>query len=92
MTTQVECADYFPATAAALRAHATQIDADSTFFAVPHELHGGGSGRTRTTRLALAYVPVEHPSPNFRPGSVRWQPPTLRRPVGRGRLSMTAGR
>lgn len=38
VTTQVECADYFPARAEALRAHATQIDPDSRFFAVPDDI------------------------------------------------------
>ena len=38
VTTHVECADYFPARDAALRAHASQIDPDSFFFAVPSDL------------------------------------------------------
>lgn len=38
VTTQVECADYFGARSEALRAHETQIDPDSRFFAVPDEL------------------------------------------------------
>lgn len=60
VTTQVECADYFPARDAALRAHATQIDADSTFFAVPHELQRR-IWPHEDYELALAYVPVELP-------------------------------
>lgn len=35
VTTQVECAEYFPLREAALRAHATQIDPDGSWFAVP---------------------------------------------------------
>jgi mycothiol S-conjugate amidase len=35
VTTQVQCAEYFPVRDAALRAHATQIDPASRWFAVP---------------------------------------------------------
>jgi mycothiol S-conjugate amidase len=38
LTTQVECAEYFPVRDAALIAHATQIDPEGWFFAVPHEV------------------------------------------------------
>lgn len=37
VTTQVTCADYFPQRDDALRAHATQIDPNGFFFAVPLE-------------------------------------------------------
>lgn len=37
VTTQVECAKYFPQRDDALRAHATQIDPNGIFFAVPLE-------------------------------------------------------
>ncbi|MDF0530167.1 mycothiol conjugate amidase Mca [Tsukamurella sp. 8F] len=37
VTTQVPCADYFPVRDEALRAHATQIDPNGPFFAVPME-------------------------------------------------------
>ncbi|MGV9480048.1 mycothiol conjugate amidase Mca [Gordonia aichiensis] len=37
VTTQVECAEYFPQRDDALRAHATQIDPNGMFFAVPLE-------------------------------------------------------
>ncbi|MFT4199193.1 mycothiol conjugate amidase Mca [Gordonia sp. (in: high G+C Gram-positive bacteria)] len=37
VTTQVECGDYFPQRDDALRAHATQIDPNGVFFAVPLE-------------------------------------------------------
>lgn len=60
VTTQVECADYFPARDAALRAHATQIDPDSTFFAVPHEMQRR-IWPHEDYELALAYVPVDLP-------------------------------
>ncbi|MFE2755160.1 mycothiol conjugate amidase Mca [Actinosynnema sp. NPDC059335] len=38
VTTRVECADYFPVRDEALKAHATQIDPESRWFAVPREL------------------------------------------------------
>ena len=38
VTTQVDCADYFPNRDAALRAHATQIDPAGAFLATPTEV------------------------------------------------------
>lgn len=38
VTTQVECAKYFPQRDDALRAHATQVDPDGVFFKVPLEM------------------------------------------------------
>ncbi|WAL66672.1 mycothiol conjugate amidase Mca [Amycolatopsis cynarae] len=38
VTTQIECADYFPVRDEALKAHATQIDPNSRWFAVPLEI------------------------------------------------------
>ncbi|GAB2864971.1 mycothiol conjugate amidase Mca [Lentzea nigeriaca] len=38
VTTQVECADYFDVRDEALKAHATQIDPTSRWFAIPSEL------------------------------------------------------
>ncbi|CAL9636065.1 Mycothiol S-conjugate amidase [Actinosynnema sp. ALI-1.44] len=38
VTTRVECAEYFPVRDEALKAHATQIDPDSRWFAVPLEM------------------------------------------------------
>jgi mycothiol S-conjugate amidase len=38
VTTRVECADYFPVRDQALKAHATQIDPTSRWFAIPLEL------------------------------------------------------
>ncbi|MCL2849252.1 MAG: mycothiol conjugate amidase Mca [Micrococcales bacterium] len=37
-TTRIECADFFPARDAALRAHTSQVDPDGFFFAVPRDL------------------------------------------------------
>lgn len=39
ITTKVECAEYFPVRDRALLAHATQIDPDGPWFAVPLEVH-----------------------------------------------------
>lgn len=38
VTTQIACGDYFPQRDDALRAHATQIDPNGSFFAVPLEI------------------------------------------------------
>ncbi|WP_330250229.1 mycothiol conjugate amidase Mca [Nocardia sp. NBC_00565] len=38
VTTQIDCAKYFPQRDDALRAHATQIDPNGVFFAIPMEL------------------------------------------------------
>ena len=38
MTTRVPCADYFPVRDAALIAHATQVDPEGRWFAVPLEV------------------------------------------------------
>ena len=40
VTTRIECSAYFPQRDAALRAHATQIDPDGFFFAVPRDARG----------------------------------------------------
>ena len=39
ITTKVPCAEYFPVRDQALLAHATQIDPEGAWFAVPLELH-----------------------------------------------------
>lgn len=39
ITTRVECAEYFPVRDRALLAHATQIDPDGSWFAVPLDIH-----------------------------------------------------
>ncbi|WP_100449148.1 mycothiol conjugate amidase Mca [Glycomyces xiaoerkulensis] len=38
VTTRVECAEYFPVRDAALKAHATQVDPEGFWFAVPGEI------------------------------------------------------
>jgi len=59
-TTKVPVADFFTARDAALKAHATQIDPDSHWFAVPHELEAEVWG---TDDFELARSLVDTPLP-----------------------------
>ncbi len=60
VTTQVHCADYFSNRDRALLAHATQIDPDGFFFAVPREVERE-VWPTEEFELAKARVPVSLP-------------------------------
>jgi mycothiol S-conjugate amidase len=60
ITTRVECADWFPVRDDALRAHATQIDPDGPFFALPHELQRR-TWSTEDWELARSHVPTDLP-------------------------------
>ncbi|MDO5285928.1 MAG: mycothiol conjugate amidase Mca [Actinomycetia bacterium] len=60
LTTFVPCADYFPVRDAALRAHATQIDPDGHWFAVPMEIQKVG-WPTEDYQLVLSTVPTTIP-------------------------------
>ncbi|WP_243738234.1 mycothiol conjugate amidase Mca [Cellulomonas shaoxiangyii] len=60
VTTRVECADYFPQRDAALRSHATQIDPEGWFFAVPREVELA-QWRTEEFELAESRVPTTLP-------------------------------
>ena len=60
VTTRVECADWFPARDAALRAHATQVDPNGFFFAVPRDLEPS-IWSVEEFELADARVPVTLP-------------------------------
>ncbi|WKD59558.1 mycothiol conjugate amidase Mca [Corynebacterium caspium] len=60
VTTQVECAEFFPAREAALRAHATQIDPAGPFLAVPAEVQKR-LWPTEEFELAKSRVPVGLP-------------------------------
>ncbi len=60
VTTRVECAAYFPARDAALRAHATQVDPEGFFFAVPRDLEPS-IWPYEEYELAHARVPVHLP-------------------------------
>jgi mycothiol S-conjugate amidase len=60
VTTRVECAKYFPQRDDALRAHATQIDPNSFFFATPMEWQQR-LWPTEEFELARSRVPVSLP-------------------------------
>jgi len=60
VTTRIECADYFDQRDAALRAHATQIDPDGFFFAVPREVEVA-QWSTEEYELAESRVPTNLP-------------------------------
>ena len=59
-TTRVECAEYFELRDQALRAHATQIDPDGVFFAVPYEVQNR-IWPTEDNELVRSLVPTELP-------------------------------
>jgi mycothiol S-conjugate amidase len=60
VTTRVPCADYFPTRDRALLAHATQIDPDGAWFAVPLEVHQA-AWPTEDYELAGSLVETELP-------------------------------
>ena len=60
ITTRVECADWFPVRDAALKAHATQIDPDGVFFALPQDLQRS-TWPTEDWELARSHVPTDLP-------------------------------
>jgi mycothiol S-conjugate amidase len=60
VTTQVPCAEYFPVRDRALVAHATQIDPEGPWFAVPLRLHQG-AWPTEDYELARSFVEVQLP-------------------------------
>lgn len=60
LTTFVPCADYFGVRNEALLAHATQIDPDGRWFAVPLEIQRAG-WPTEDYQLVRSTVPVELP-------------------------------
>jgi mycothiol S-conjugate amidase len=60
ITTRVECADFFPVRDRALKAHATQIDPDGPFFALPHDLQRS-TWPTEDWELARSHVPTDLP-------------------------------
>ena len=60
VTTRIECAAYFDRRDAALRAHATQIDPEGFFFAVPREVELA-HWTTEEYELAESRVPVTLP-------------------------------
>ncbi|WZH54161.1 MAG: mycothiol conjugate amidase Mca [Nocardioides alkalitolerans] len=60
ITTRVECADYFGVRDQALLAHATQIDPDGAWFAVPLEI-AREAWPTEDYELVVAHVATELP-------------------------------
>jgi mycothiol S-conjugate amidase len=60
ITTRIECAKYFPVRDRALLAHATQIDPDGSWFAVPLEVHQQ-AWPTEDYELARSVVDTELP-------------------------------
>lgn len=60
LTTFVECADYYHVRDDALRAHATQVDPDGFWFAVPLEIQKKG-WPTEDYQLVKSTVPVSIP-------------------------------
>ncbi|WP_239003752.1 mycothiol conjugate amidase Mca [Nocardia panacis] len=60
VTTRVECAKYFPQRDDALRAHATQIDPNGVFFAIPMEMQQR-LWPTEEFELAQSRVPTTLP-------------------------------
>ena len=60
VTTHVHAADWFAARDAALRAHATQIDPDGFFFAIPRDLEAR-EWPTEEYELAKSRVPTSLP-------------------------------
>jgi mycothiol S-conjugate amidase len=60
VTTRVPCAEYFPVRDQALLAHATQIDPDGPWFAIPLDVHQE-VWPTEDFELARSSVPTELP-------------------------------
>ncbi len=58
VTTRIECSDFFDARDDALRAHATQVDPDGFFFAVPNALQAE-IWPTEEYELAMSYVDTD---------------------------------
>ncbi len=72
VTTWIECADYFDLRDDALRAHATQVDPDGFFFALPNSVQRE-VWPTEEFELAMSYVPTDLPEDDLFAGL----PPTL---------------
>ncbi len=73
ITTFVPCADYFEVRDAALRAHATQIDPDGPWFAVPTETQKR-AWPTEDFELVFSTVGTAHPESDLFAG-LRGEPP-----------------
>jgi len=73
LTTFVPCADYFEVRDDALKAHATQIDPDGLWFAVPTAIQKAG-WPTEDFQLAKSTVPVTLPEDDLFAGIVEGAP------------------
>lgn len=60
VTTRVHCADFFELREAALKAHATQVDPDGRWFAIPRQTHAQ-VWPTEDFELAAARIPAVLP-------------------------------
>ncbi|MDT9594359.1 mycothiol conjugate amidase Mca [Nocardioides zeae] len=69
ITTRVECAEYFGVRDQALLAHATQIDPDGAWFAVPLEV-SQDAWPTEDYELVVSHVPTEVPESDLFAGVI----------------------
>ena len=82
VTTRVDCADFFELREAALKAHATQVDPEGTWFAIPRATHAQ-VWPTEDFELAAARIPFSLPEddlfagiiPDQSPGELVWRAP-----------------
>ena len=68
ITTRVPCAEFFGVRDQALLAHATQIDPDGFWFAIPREIQRR-CGRPRTSSSCVSHVNARCPRTTCSPGS-----------------------
>jgi mycothiol S-conjugate amidase len=68
VTTRVPCAEYFPIRDRALIAHATQIDPDGHWFAIPLEVHQK-AWPTEDYELVHSLVPTDLPEDDLFAGA-----------------------
>ncbi|NED95265.1 mycothiol conjugate amidase Mca [Phytoactinopolyspora alkaliphila] len=71
VTTKVECAEYFPVRDKALLAHATQIDPEGPWFAVPLEVHQA-AWPTEDYELVRSVVESDPPETDLFAGVREW--------------------
>ena len=82
MTTRVDCADFFELREAALKAHATQVDPEGTWFAIPRTTHQQ-VWPTEDFELVASRIPFSLPeddlfagvTPGQSPGELVWRAP-----------------
>ncbi len=82
VTTRVDCADFFELREAALKAHATQVDPEGTWFAIPRTTHQQ-VWPTEDFELVAARIPYTLPEDDLfagitadqSPGELVWRAP-----------------